>query len=218
MVITGFRSYDTVTAQAALARDKAAAHAQEQAERREQLSKLEYRDIDEMEEARDKKLAELGIFEMPDKENDVNRGIGPALLSSLIAFSKEKELVQAAKDLAEVLTVHDDEDYQPLLGGSSTKTSKKDIAQNQSNKPFDGLKVVFTGSLSSMDLTRTEALKLAKSMGAKSTPSSISSATDIVVIGEKGGGKKVDAAKKYGTRILELDDFMEIVRDFQKQE
>ena len=152
---------------------------------------------------------------LADKENEVNRGIGPALLSALISFSKQKELVQAAKDLAQVVTVHDDEDYQRVTdsGGSLDKP----IAQDQTEKPFYGLKVVFTGSLASMDLSRKDAQALAKSMGAKSTPGSISKSTDVVVVGEKGGGKKLDAASDLGVRILELDEFVELVSDFQNK-
>jgi|GEM_PF-6493831 len=71
VVITVLRAYDTIAEEALVARKKEAEREQQQDERRKQLSKLEFRDIDEMEEARDRKLAELGIFEMPEEDDSL---------------------------------------------------------------------------------------------------------------------------------------------------
>ena len=149
---------------------------------------------------------------LADKDNEVNKGIGPSLLSSLVAFSQQQELVQAAKELALLVNVQDDEDYQRAKAGGS---SDEDNEQNQTNKPFHGLKVVFTGNLASIRLTRKAAQELAMSMGAESTPGTISKATDIVIVGEKAGEKKLEAARNLGVTLMELDEFMELVKVFQ---
>ncbi|CAB9518826.1 DNA ligase [Seminavis robusta] len=147
---------------------------------------------------------------LADKSNTVNKGIGPSLLSSLVEFSREPELVAAAKELASVIKVHDDEDFSDA-GILSTKSSD----DSDATKPLQGLKVVFTGSLGSANLTRKEAQALAMSMGAKSTPGTISKATDLVVVGEKAGGKKLESARNLGIRIIDLKQFMSLARDNQ---
>jgi len=144
---------------------------------------------------------------LSDKDNEVNKGIGPSQLSALLAFSKEAELVQAARDLAQLVKVHDDEDFLR----NEEITSEVAEENNKILKPFTGLKVVFTGSLASMNLTRKAAQDLAKSMGAKSTPNTISKTTDLVVVGEKGGGKKLEVARDVGVQVMELDEFNELV-------
>ena len=79
--------------------------------------------------------------------------------------------------------------------------------------PFEGLSVVFTGSLPD-EMTRTVAQKYAiELLGAKSTPSSVSKNTAIVIIGEKGG-KKADKAKELGVRTMTADEFGVLVKKF----
>jgi len=145
---------------------------------------------------------------LSDKDNEVNKGIGPAMLSSLITFSRQKELVQAAKDLASVVRVLDDEDYVSNRDGGNSDTSRDE--RKDGNRPFSGQTVVFTGKLSQMDLTRKQAQELAKKMGAKSTPGTISKSTDIVVAGDSSGDKKLDKARQLGIRIISEEEFREI--------
>lgn len=75
-------------------------------------------------------------------------------------------------------------------------------------RPLSGKKVVFTGSLSS--LTREEAKEIAQKAGAK-VASSVSSSTDILVVGENPGSK-YDKARELGIEIISEDEFLALVR------
>jgi DNA ligase (NAD+) len=70
-----------------------------------------------------------------------------------------------------------------------------------------GFRVVFTGSLGG--LTRSKAQELAKKLGAKATPGSVSKSTDLVVFGDKGG-KKLAQARELGIATLEAQDFVKL--------
>jgi len=133
------------------------------------------------------------------------KGIGPTAISALLSFSKEHVLMKAAKDLANVLTIHDD---------ISIKVSKNiDISgENIQQKPaqFEGMTVVFTGTLPGV--SRTMAQTTVKELGAKATPNTVSKATNIVVEGDKGG-KKAKQARKLGIRVINHAEFMKLIRD-----
>lgn len=75
--------------------------------------------------------------------------------------------------------------------------------------PFVGLTFVFTGVLSK--ITRNEAQKLAKSLGANVT-NSVSKNTSYVVAGESAGSK-FDKAEKLGVTILNEDEFFDMVNN-----
>mmetsp|Transcript_54182 Transcript_54182/g.80725 ORF Transcript_54182/g.80725 Transcript_54182/m.80725 type:complete len:107 (+) Transcript_54182:540-860(+) len=81
-------------------------------------------------------------------------------------------------------------------------------------QPWDGLTVVFTGSLPG-GMTRSAAQDIAiEIMGAKSTPGSVSKSTDLVVEGDKGG-KKVDKARELGVRVMGGDEFIQLVNELK---
>jgi DNA ligase (NAD+) len=75
------------------------------------------------------------------------------------------------------------------------------------DSPLAGAKFVFTGGLPT--LARSEAKKLAESVGAKVT-GSVSKATDYVVVGEDPGSK-YDKAVELGLEILDEAAFVELV-------
>lgn len=129
-------------------------------------------------------------------ETEGVKGIGPAQISSLRTFAKEIESVHAARKLANAIPVHDE-----VIAVGLTEPSD--------SKPWEGFTVVFTGSLPN-GLSRREAQELARQMGAKSTPASVSKSTDVVVAGEKGG-KKLDKAVELGVRVVDGDEFVELV-------
>ena len=127
------------------------------------------------------------------------KGIGPAALSSLISFSKEEVLVNAAKDLAAALKVH--EEIQPTVVNANDEN-------DQESSLFEGMTVVFTGTLPGM--SRTAAQTLVKKLGAKSTPNSVSKSTTLVIEGEKGG-KKANQARDLDIRVITADEFLEMI-------
>ena len=126
------------------------------------------------------------------------KGIGPVMIDALTSFSRNDVLVQAAKDLEEVITVLDEP---TTTRGATSSSSREDL-------PFSGLTIVFTGVVPGM--SRSEAQQLAIELGAKKTPGSISKSTDLVVEGEKGG-KKAQKAKEMEIRVIDANEFLEIV-------
>jgi BRCT domain type II-containing protein len=68
--------------------------------------------------------------------------------------------------------------------------------------------IVFTGAL---ELPRTTLEKTAKKLGAKPT-ASISGKTDFLIVGEKPGKSKLDAAKKYDVQIISEELWSDIVQ------
>lgn len=146
-------------------------------------------------------------FALLREETDANKGIGPVLLSSLKVFSNEKEMVAGARELARNVHVMEDHSRARLLGlvGSAETPS--------SQQPLAGMSVVFTGAIA--NLSRSEAKKLAKEMGAKSTPGSISQSTGMVVAGVKGG-KKLEQAETLGVRVVNSDEFNAMVERYRE--
>ena len=129
-----------------------------------------------------------------DDESDKVKGIGPVALASLLAFSKEENLVVSAKDLAKAIKVYDDDAMQYIY-------------ENDRDTPFKGMSIVFTGSL---PIARTEAQNAVKALGAKSTPNTINKSTDIVVVGDKGG-KKAKQAEGMGVTVIYADEFLQLI-------
>ena len=136
-------------------------------------------------------------FVVLQDDSEENKGIGPVLLASLFAFSKDQLQVVAAERLARAIRVIPVEAAKVTVDGSL---------------PLSGLSVVFTGSLEGM--TRTKAQEYAMELGAKSTPSAVSKATGLVVAGAKGG-TKLEKAEKLGVRIISSEDFASMVADFK---
>ncbi|TFG14610.1 NAD-dependent DNA ligase LigA [Candidatus Thorarchaeota archaeon] len=116
-------------------------------------------------------------------------GIGPEIADSLIAFFNEphnKELIDSLMSQAFDLT-------NPFEG---------------SEKPLQGLTIVFTGSLE--NFTRAEAKEMVERLGGRAT-SSVSNNTDYVVAGP-GAGSKLQKAKELGIDTLTENEFLELVK------
>ncbi|GAX18655.1 DNA ligase (NAD+) [Fistulifera solaris] len=138
------------------------------------------------------------------EDNEATKGIGPAVINALISFGQEEELVRAARALAKSVKVHD----------VSSTVSTQPVSGNFADLPFAGWSVVFTGSMP--DMSRTKAQEMAKSLGAKSTPGSVSKSTDLVVAGDKGG-KKLEQAESLGVKVMSADDFIELWQTYNVQ-
>jgi len=133
-------------------------------------------------------------------------GIGPVMVESLLGFSKSTELTSAAKDLARSLTILEQD---VVIEEDSSETGTSATASD-SNQPWKGFRVVFTGSLDGM--ARTEAQRIAKQLGAKSTPGSVSKSTDLVVYGDKGG-KKLKQAQGHGISTMHAQNFFLLAKE-----
>lgn len=134
------------------------------------------------------------------------KGIGPTAIAALLSFSKEEVLMNAAKDLADVLTVHDDSSRQAINDSANSQS----IEGQQKPMQFEGMTVVFTGTLP--DMSRTVAQNTVKELGAKATPNTVSKSTTLVVEGEKGG-KKARKARELGIRVIDYAEFMALVKE-----
>lgn len=77
----------------------------------------------------------------------------------------------------------------------------------KSEGKFKGEKVVLTGSLA--DFTRSEAQKIIESEGGE-TQSSVTKTTTLVIAGESAGSK-LDKAKQLGIKIIDEDEFKNII-------
>jgi DNA ligase (NAD+) len=132
------------------------------------------------------------------------KGIGPALLSSMLAFANDIDSVQAARDLASVIRVI------PVKVALPAESS---VIVDET-KPWNGWAVVFTGALP--DMSRSDAKALAKDLlGAKSTPATVSKSTNLVVAGDKGG-KKLSQAISFGVDVMDAAEFIKLVDAHKK--
>lgn len=144
------------------------------------------------------------IAERPFSALQFQLGVGPVLIQSLMQFSKSKELMDAAKELGRVVNILDEEGIGLV---DSNVASEK---ENDTQLPWKGLRVVFTGSIPGY--SRSEAQKVAKRLGARATPGSVSKSTDLVVFGEKGG-KKLDQARSLGIRTMTAEEFATLTQE-----
>ena len=113
--------------------------------------------------------------------------IGPEVAGSITSFFNEERNEEAIKQMLDDGLVLEN----PLFAGS-----RKEL-------PLEGLKFVFTGSLTRW--TRDEAKNLVEKLGGRAT-ASVSKETDYVVAGP-GAGAKLEQAKKLNISILSEEQF-----------
>ncbi|CAJ1944539.1 unnamed protein product [Cylindrotheca closterium] len=155
---------------------------------------------EEKEEEEDEEI----YLEHPFSKLNGQLGIGESVMSSLLSFAKNKDLSEAAKELASAIKILDEQkvEYQDTAVPSE---GKDDVS-----KPWRGMRVVFTGAIP--DFSRSSAHSAAKSLGAKATPGSVSKSTDLVVYGDKGG-KKLKQAIQYGVTTMTAEEFIQLVKE-----
>ena len=145
--------------------------------------------------------------------DDQAKGVGPVLISSLLAFSTQPELIEAARNLAKAVRVIEEPTRESIGAQATCSGSSNDTygpVMSDDRKPMMGQKVVFTGAIA--DLSRSQAQAAAKKLGAQSTPNSVSKATDLVVYGDKGG-KKLENALNLGVKTMDADAFVKLVEE-----
>ncbi len=115
-------------------------------------------------------------------------GVGEVVAESLTAFFKDKRNHKQLESLLREVEVLDENKPQ---GGK-----------------FLGKTFVITGTLPT--LSRDEAKTLIESLGGK-VSGSISGSTDYLLAGEGGGSKRTDA-QKFGTKIINEEEFLRIIK------
>ena len=100
----------------------------------------------------------------------------------------------------------DDENLQILNKMFDFGVKVQNFAKNEG--VLSGKNFVITGTLKEM--SREQAAEKIELLGGK-FQKSISKTTDFLVIGEKVGATKIEKAKKLGVKILEEDDFLEML-------
>ena len=82
------------------------------------------------------------------------------------------------------------------------------IEEGQTDNRFEGKTFVLTGTLPT--LSRNEASDIIEKFGGK-TSSSVSKKTDYVLAGEEAGSK-LTKAKDLGVKIIDENEFMEMIK------
>ncbi|MGI9461421.1 MAG: NAD-dependent DNA ligase LigA [Alphaproteobacteria bacterium] len=120
------------------------------------------------------------------EELDGIEGVGEDMAQGIVDVMCD--ILPQMADLASELTL---EKYEMVAGGK-----------------LSGKVIVFTGSLEKF--SRQEAKAMAERLGAK-IGSAVSKKTDIVVLGSDAG-KKADAAKSLGIKILSEDEWLDLIK------
>ena len=119
------------------------------------------------------------------------REIGPEISESLVSYFQEQSNRRVIDQLQQ-------------LGVSIIQPS---LPQSHTPLPFSGKSFVFTGGL--LSYSRDEAKALVERLGAM-VLSSVSKKTTYVVAGSEAGSK-LDQARKLGVRILDEDEFKNLI-------
>ncbi|MBL8051796.1 MAG: NAD-dependent DNA ligase LigA [Nitrospira sp.] len=124
------------------------------------------------------------------------REIGPEISESLVSYFQEQSNRRVIDQLQQ-------------LGVSIIEPS---LPQSYTPLPFSGKSFVFTGGL--LSYSRDEAKALVERLGAM-VLSSVSKKTTYVVAGSEAGSK-LDQARKLGVRILDEDEFKNLITTSEK--
>ncbi|GGC39189.1 DNA ligase [Siccirubricoccus deserti] len=153
-----------------------------------QNAKLLARHYHDFAQWRSRMLAATTIGSEAREELGSIQGIGPAIATELAEFFVERRNLEALDDLAREVS--------PLPAESF----------GDSDSPFAGKTVVFTGTL--QQTSRDEAEAVAERLGAKVTKN-VSKKTDFVVVGADAGSKATKAAE-LGLRTLTEAEWREM--------
>lgn len=131
-----------------------------------------------------KKATKEELIAIPD--------IGEIVADSVIEFLNDSRIINSIEKL--------------LSEGVTPKYEEEEIVEDTI---FMGKKVVVTGTLEG--ISRNEAKEFVQKLGG-SVSGSVSKKTDFVIVGDSPGSK-ADKARELGVRIIENDEFHEILKD-----
>ncbi len=127
------------------------------------------------------------------------KDVGPKVAANVMAFFGAEQNVDVIKDMES-------------LGVNVKHLAADDKEEEITDGALSGKTILFTGKFEA--LTRSQAKKIAKAVGAR-VLSAVSSKLDILVVGEKAGSK-LKKAQDIGTvQILSEAEFKEIVGDIE---
>jgi NAD-dependent DNA ligase len=149
----------------------------------------------------------MNAFARLREDTEQTKGIGPTLLSHLYEFSRNRRLLDAAKALAANVTIIDDIVVVPRPDRGKTQ------GDTGIEGPFRDMTVVFAGSVSKQ-IDRKGAERLARQLGAKSTPTKVTKATGLLVAGARGGKKRKEA-ESLGVKVMTSEEFLRIVEEHE---
>ncbi len=117
-------------------------------------------------------------------------GIGHKILIDIKNFFECEQNINTVKELLDILDI-------------------EEFVDNIKPSALSGQNLVFTGSLTS--LSRSEAKSQAEQLGAK-VVNTVSSNTDLVIVGEKAGSK-LKKARELGIKVISEEDWQQIVKE-----
>ena len=142
----------------------------------------EFGSLDALSSATEEKLAAL-------------EGIGQVIAASIVAYFNDP---------------HNNVMLNKLKEAGVSMEEKKEEAPLDISPVFEGMRVVFTGELSSM--SRSKAEEIVKKLGGR-TSSGVSSRTSLVVVGADPGSK-YSRALELGLRTANEEEFLGIIKPF----
>ncbi|MFW6196450.1 MAG: NAD-dependent DNA ligase LigA [Thermoplasmatota archaeon] len=190
------------------------------------LGKIQLTSVERMAEKSTRNILDA-IEESKDRGLDrVLYGLGIKYVGSHVAsvltqnYDSIDEIMNASKEELEqideigpkiaesIVSFFDDEQNRKMIEELRNAGVRMEVEREEEVEQFlDGKKFVLTGALD--NYTRDEATEEIQKYGGRVT-SSVSGATDYLVVGENPGSK-LDKAKEEGTTILEEDDFIEML-------
>lgn len=132
-----------------------------------------------------------------ENELETTEGIGPVIAKSMQAYFSEPHNRQTIERLRAY--------------GLNFEAEKRSV--DRSMLPWNGLKFVLTGELSSM--SRTEASAKIEALGGK-TSGSVSKKTDYVVVGANPGSKYIKA-QELGVKTLDEEEFINKLKELETE-
>ncbi len=126
-------------------------------------------------------------------------GIGPITATSIKNFFKAEQNLEMIKRLEEA--------------GFKFERTEEEEREQELPKPLAGQNVVFTGELD--HFTRKEAQHIVELLGGNPT-NSVTRKTSFVVVG-KNPGSKYARAQKLGVKMINEQEFIEMLKEFAKE-